>query len=331
MANTEIQPNKIMQLKRGQRIALISTLLILLLAVFKWLVGHFFNSQLLVADAWHSLSDVLINLTSLIGLWLASRKKTTRFPYGLYRAETLACFFIGGLIIYIGVDLFREGWGKLFQLELTTEFPVFPVGAALVSSGLACVLAVKQRAVGKAIGSQALMATARDAFFDIFTSLVVLAGILLVYAEIPYVEGVVVMIISILIVKLGIETAITSVLILMDANLDSDLQSEIEEKLNSIYGVKGVTGVKIRQSGPFKMVECIIRTNPSLPLYRTHSLADRAEEILFNDYDNIESAFVHVEPDKNYVIKAIVPVHSKDGINSRIHGHFGRAPYFMVF
>ncbi|MFO7883300.1 MAG: NifB/NifX family molybdenum-iron cluster-binding protein, partial [Desulfobacteraceae bacterium] len=50
-----------------------------------------------------------------------------------------------------------------------------------------------------------------------------------------------------------------------------------------------------------------------------------------NDYDNIESAFVHVEPDKNYVIKAIVPVHSKDGINSRIHGHFGRAPYFMVF
>lgn len=116
------------QLKKGQRIALISTLLILLLAFFKAVVGVLFDSPLLVADAWHSLADVLINLTSLVGLWLASRKKTTRFPYGLYRAETVACFFIGGLILFIGGDLFKEGVEKLFQQASAGHFPYFQWG-----------------------------------------------------------------------------------------------------------------------------------------------------------------------------------------------------------
>ena len=64
----------------------------------------------------------------------------------------------------------------------------------------------------------------------------------------------------------------------MDANLDQELQSAIEEKINTLYGVKGVSEVKIRQSGPFRMVECKIATSPSLPLYKAHELADAAED-----------------------------------------------------
>lgn len=310
--------------------ALVSTLLIVLLVFLKAVIGYCFDSPLLIADAWHSGTDVLINLTSLIGLWLASRKKTTRFPYGLYRAETMACLLIGSVIVFVGVEMFRDGMDKLFQPGQTVDFPFFPMGAALVSCAVACVLTVKQGAVGREIGSKALLATSRDSLLDIFNSLLVLAGIVLVYAGIPYVEGSVIMIISIFIIKLGIETAVTSIMILMDANLDIDLQIEIEEKLNRVSGVKGVTGVKIRQSGPFKMVECIIKTNASLSLYKTHAMADRAEDMLFTEFNNIASAFVHVEPDKNHVMTAIIPVQKMDGLNSRVHGHFGRSPYFIV-
>ena len=91
------------QLKKGQRIAFLSTLLILSLALLKAFVGYTFNSPLLIADAWHSGADVLINLTSLIGLKLAAMKKSNRFPYGLYRAETMACLLIGALIVFIGL------------------------------------------------------------------------------------------------------------------------------------------------------------------------------------------------------------------------------------
>jgi len=321
---------KVNRLKEGQRIALTSTILLFLLAFLKAFVGYRFDSSLLVADAYHNGADILINFTSLFGLWLASRKKSIRFPYGLYRAETLACLLIGACIIVIGFEIFMDGLHKLLQLGPAEKFPIFPIAAAIISSAISTVLASKQRNVGKAIGSQALLTTSREAFFDIFTSLFVLAGILLVYFRIPYVEGTVMMIISILIIKLGVETIGMSLIILMDANLYIDLQTEIEEKINQIYGVKGVGGVKIRQSGSFKMVECVIKTNPSLPLYKAHEMADRVENLLYSDYENIESAFVHVEPDSEQSVVAIMPVQNIDGLHSKLHEHFGRAPYFII-
>ncbi len=324
------QSDKVERLKAGQKIALSSTILLFFLALLKAVVGYRFNSPLLVADAYHSGADILINFTSLLGLWFASRKKSTRFPYGLYRAETMACMLIGGFILYVGFEIFNDGLYKFFQLRHTEEFPVFPIGAALLSFVVAWVLAVKQKAVGKAIGSQALLATAREAFFDLFTSLFVLVGIILVYAGVPYVEGAVICTISIFILKLGLETIWTSLMILLDANMDVGLQSEIEEKINKIYGVKGVGEVKIRCSGPFKMVECIIETSPSLSLYKAHEMADNAEGILLKEYDSIESVFIHMEPGHDNVLSAIIPVKDMNGLSSRLHGHFGRAPYFII-
>jgi len=144
------------------------------------------------------------------------------------------------------------------------------------------------------------------------------------------VEGAVIIVISIFIFRLGFQTIGTSLLILLDANMDVDLQTEIEEKIYQIYGVKGVGEVRIRRSGPFKMVECIMETRPTLPLYRAHEMANRAEELLFKDYDNIESVFIHIEPGRDKAVSAIFPVRNIDGLNSRLHGHFGRAPYFLI-
>ena len=289
-----------------------------------------FNSPLLIADAWHSGADILINLSSLIGLKLASKKKSNRFPYGLYRAETIACLLIGVMIAFIGVDMFKDGWHKLFLMDFQEGFPIFPIGASIISCAVASFLAVKQRAIGKAIGSQALLATAKEAFFDIFTSLFVLIGIVFVYVRILYVEGAIIILIAGLILKLGIETAWKSIMILMDADMDTDLKKEIEEKLCRIEGVTGVADVKIRQSGPFKMVNCIIKTIPSLILYKSHELADIAENMLLTEYGNIESVFIHVEPEKEIVETAVIPIQDKNGLESKLHQHFGRAPYFII-
>jgi len=318
------------QLEKGQRIALFSTLLIFALALLKAFVGYMFNSPLLIADAWHSGADILINLSSLIGLKLASKKKSNRFPYGLYRAETLACLLIGAMIAIIGLDMVKDGWHKLFLTDSQDVFPVFPIGASIASCAVATVLAVKQRAIGDAIGSQALLATAKEAFFDIFTSLFVLIGIVFVYAQIPYVEGGIIILIAVLILKLGTETAWKSIMILMDADMDTDLKSAIEEQLNRIDGVKGVAGVRIRRSGPFKIVNCIIKTIPSLTLYKSHELADKAENMLLAEYKDIESVFIHVEPEKKNIETAVIPVQDKNGLESRLHRHFGKAPWFII-
>jgi len=322
--------DKTKSLKQGQRIAFIASFVTLLLAVAKATVGYLFDSKVLVADAFHSGADLLAIFASGFGLWVASRKKTERFPYGLYKVETLVTLLIGALITWAGVQILRDGYDKLFLLAHVKEFPVLPVSVSILSVITAFLLARKEKDVGKSINSQSLMANASESFLDIFTSLVVLAGILLAYLKIPYVEGSIIILISLLIVKLGLKNIWTSLLVLLDANLDAELQSDIEQDINKIYGVKGVGEVMIRQAGPVKIVECKILTSPSLSLYKAHELADEAEDRITNNFKHIESVFIHVEPSKEQFVSAIVPVQDINAMDSKVHGHFGRAPYFVI-
>ncbi|MBN1526414.1 MAG: cation diffusion facilitator family transporter [Candidatus Omnitrophica bacterium] len=322
--------DKIKELKRGQNIAFIAAFATLLLAVMKAVIGYLFDSKVLIADAFHSGADLLAIFASGFGLWLASKKKSKTFPYGLYKAETLGSLIIGVLIVWAGIQILKDGHHRFFHISSVQEFSIFPVGAGMVSIIAAYFIARKEKAIGQAIGSQSLLANASESFLDIFTSAGVLFGIVLAYAKIPYVEGSVIIIISLLILKLGLTNAWTSFLVLMDANLDPELQAEIEEKINQIYGVKGVSEVKIRQSGPFKMIECKIETSPTLSLYRAHELAGKAEEFITKNYARVESVFIHVEPSKEKTVSAVVPVKNIDGLGSKVHGHFGRAPYYII-
>jgi cation diffusion facilitator family transporter len=317
-------------LKRGQKVAITATIIIFLLAVAKFIIGYLFESRILIADAYHSGVDVFAIFASWFGLRLASRKKSTKFPYGLYRAETFVTLVIGAFITWAGIENLLEGYGKLYVPAPEQAFPLLPVMVSGFSVIVSFVVAKMERQAGTSINSGALKANASEAFLDIGTSLVVLAGILLAHARIPYIEGLIVMFIAVLIIRLGIMNIWTPMLILLDANLDPRLQEAIEDRISGIDGVKRVHDVKIRQSGPFRMVECNIATKPSVSVFKAHELANMVEKIIEAEYSEIESVFVHVEPVRQHVLSAIVPVREMNGMDSRVHGHFGRAPYFMI-
>lgn len=317
-------------LKQGQKVALTASLLILFLALSKFIIGTLFDSRILIADAFHSGVDVVAIFASWLGLWLASRKKSKKFPYGLYRAETFVTLVIGILITLAGLENLYQGYIKLFLIPALHTFPVLPVSVTILSLAAAYFIAKKEKETGEAIKSRALLANASESFMDIGISLVVLTGLLLAYNRVPYGEGAVVMLIALLIIRLGLKNVWMPILILMDANLDPELQQEIEGQLLKMKGLKGVGGVKIRQFGPFKMVECIITTSPSLTVYKAHELADQVEERVIKTYDGIESVFVHIEPSKQTDLSIIIPVGDINGLDSKVFGHFGRAPYFII-
>jgi cation diffusion facilitator family transporter len=322
--------SNINDLKKGLRICLWATGATLLLACLKAFTGVVFESEILVADAFHSCADLLAISASGFGLWLATKKKSRRFPYGLYKAETLAAFSIGLLIVWAGAEVLQEGYHVLFAPVAPRAFPLAAAGVSILSTVAAYFIAGKERQVGRLINSPSLQATANESFLDIATSLMVLCGIMLAYAQIPYVEGGIIVFIALLILKLGCENIWGALLILLDANVDPLLQVEMEKKINGLYGVKGVSKVMIRQSGPFKMIECKIETSPTLALYRAHELADKAEECIMKNYKHIDSVFIHVEPAQHTALSAIIPVQDINGLDSKVYGHFGRAPYFII-
>jgi cation diffusion facilitator family transporter len=322
--------DKTARLKKGQRVALWATLVTLLLSLMKGIIGVLFHSDVLLADAFHSGADTVAIFASAFGLWLAAREKSERFPYGLYKAETFATLLIGGFIVWVGIELLLDGYQKIRFIPPVIEFPVLPVAAAVFSIIVAFFIARKEKQVGQEIQSQSLVANAGESFLDIISSAIVLAGILMAYWRIPYVEGSVIILISLLILKLGLENVWNSLLVLLDANLDRDLQNEIEHLIANMVGVKQIHSVKIRQAGPFRLVEIEVTTNPSITIYRAHEIADEIEAKIMDTFQSVESVFVHVEPSRQQEVKAIIPVQEINGFESKVHSHFGRAPYFVI-
>ena len=119
----ELNPDKFRRLRQGQKTAFIAAFATLLLAMGKGLVGYFCDSKILMADAFHSGADFLAIFASGFGLWLASRKKTTKFPYGLYKAEIFVSLIIGVLIVWAGVEILTE-----YAIYFTDRGDIFPYG-----------------------------------------------------------------------------------------------------------------------------------------------------------------------------------------------------------
>ncbi len=322
--------NPISQLKKGQKTALWATIITLLLTALKGIVGYIFHSDVLIADAFHSGADTVAIFASAFGLWVASLNKSERFPYGLFKAETFVTLIIGGLICWAGIELLFDGWEKLFFIPSTTEFPLLPVIVTLISIIAAYFIARKEKQIGNEINSHSLIANASESFLDIISSVVVLLGILMLYWQIPYAEGIAIIIISILIIKLGLENIWQSLLVLLDANLEPELRQNIERAILKVPGVKSINDCKIRQAGPFQMLELKFTANPSISNYQAHAISVEIENSIRTEFDSVESISIHAEPSHRKDVKVIVPVADINGLDSVIYGHFGRAPYFAV-
>lgn len=300
------------------------------LAIVKYIVGVCFESNILKADAVHGLADTAAIAASAFGLYLASRAKTERFPYGLYRAETLALLLVGTLIIFAGIDLLKEGIVRIRSTGGGDRIPLIPAATAVFSIAVSAVIAWRELRVSREIQSRSLEANAKESFYDILSSLVVLTGIILPAYNIPYIEGVAITIISLLVLKVGAESSLRSVLILLDANTDERLRIAIEDAVAAIRGIKGVNEIRIREAGPFKMVEMRIMISPSATVYAANVLSERAKRVIHENFETIETVFVDIRPAKTEIYRAIVPVSSIDGMASRVFTQFGKSPYYAV-
>jgi predicted Fe-Mo cluster-binding NifX family protein len=165
---------------------------------------------------------------------------------------------------------------------------------------------------------------------DIITSLIVLAGIVLPTYNVPYIEGIVIILISLIVFKIGIENTVHSILVLLDADINKEMKNEIAYCINTIRGIKAVNQIKVRETGPFKMVEIEIFTSPSATVFAIDRLGDEIRSSIYKNFNNIEGIFIDVKPAKNEIYRAVIPVQENNGLESRVFSHFGKSKYFII-
>ena len=221
------------------------------LAAFKAAVGIASNSIAVVLDAVNNLSDALSSVITVIGTKLAGKKPDKKHPLGYGRIEYLSAMIVSAIVLYAGITSAVESVKKIVWPE-QADYSI--VSLIIIASAVAVkiILGSYVRKQGKKVNSNALVASGADALFDaILSASVLLSAVIFMLTGISL-EAYVGVIISIIIIKSGIEMMIETLNDILGKRADAETTKKIKELLVSEPEVRGAYDLIINNYGPNK-------------------------------------------------------------------------------
>lgn len=313
--------------KKGERAAMLSAAVLFAFSILKGVVSLLSGSVALLADSIHSFSDIFSSIAVWAGLRLAQKKPTERFPYGYYKAETFALLIVAVTIVASGALILNEAVDKLFSHSIVS-FPLLVLAIAALSGIVSYFLGRYKKNVGDSLGSQSLISEGQHSMVDVHISILVFAGVLFSTLGYPIAEVLAGVAIGLYVIKIGLWFGKDAVLVLMDASLSPQRSKEMKEIAQSVKGVTGVHGIRLRKSGPVSFGEMHIEIPEDLPLDKAHAISDEVEEKIKQRFKDIESITIHMGPGHKEKIKVAIPATNNAGLKSMTSIHFGNVPFF---
>ena len=222
----------------------------ILLCIGKLLAGTLFGSIAIMADALNNLSDASSNVVSLIGFRLAAKAPDAEHPYGHARYEYLAGLVVSVTILAIGLSLLKESALKVLH-PTPVVFSWLSIGVLAASILVKLWLSGFNRAVGKKINSETLMATAADSRNDVLTTgAVLLSTILCSLTGYGIVDGIMGVGVAAFILWSGWGLVMDTLSPLLGESPSPELVEHIERTVMSYPGVLGVHDLMVHDYGP---------------------------------------------------------------------------------
>ena len=222
-----------------------------LLAAFKAAVGIISNSIAVTLDAVNNLSDALSSVITIIGAKLAGKLPDKKHPLGHGRIEYLSAMIVAAIVLYAGITSFVESVKKILHPE-AADYSV--VSLIIIASAVIVKIILGRfvKAQGEKVNSGALIASGADALFDAILSASVLASAVIYLVSGISLEAFVGVVISVIIIKSGIEMMMETVDDILGKRADAELVMEIKKQLLSFDEVLGAYDLNINNYGPDK-------------------------------------------------------------------------------
>jgi len=314
--------------KRGQKATLIAGLTTLFFALAKGVVGLISGSTILLADAVHSGADAFSTATAWFGLKIAKKEPTEKFRYGFYKVENITALLISGLIFFAGITIVIGSLEK-FSTEYEINIPFVAISLAVLDAIFMFSVGTYEMKEGKKINSQSLIADGKESRLHIYSSSLVLIGLISSYLGFFYIEGIFGILISFIIFKAGFESAKDSLFALLDVSPSKEIEKKIRFILEKNPNLEDFQDLKLRKSGPFIFGEVKAKVKKKLSVQGAHEISAVIEAKIKKSIKEIDSFLISIEPYKSSVLKICIPIKNDQGMNSEISEHFGRAGNFI--
>lgn len=231
------------------RTSIISIVTNVMLAAFKAVIGILSNSIAVLLDAVNNLSDALSSIITIVGTKLAGKTPTQKHPLGYGRIEYLSALIVAGIVLYAGITSAVESVKKIINPE-EADYSTLSLIIIAVAVLVKVLLGTYVRRQGRLFHSGSLVASGSDALFDAILSASVLASALIYLYTGLSLEAWVGVLISVFIVKSGIEMMCETLDELLGQRADSQLTQQIKSLLCEEPSVSGAYDLIIHNYGP---------------------------------------------------------------------------------
>ena len=265
------------------------------LTIIQIFTGIFAQSQALIADGIHSLSDLIADFVVLFASHHGQKDADEDHPYGHYRYETAATFILGGLLLAVGFGMLWSAGHKL--LNPTTIAPVHIIAlwvalTTLVAKELLFRFMLK---IAKSVKSSMLVANAWHARSDAASSLVVSLGIIGNLLGYGIFDPIAALVVGLMVIKMGWSFSWDALHDLMDRGADDIEVEAIKQTLLKAPGVQDVHDVRTRKMGDMLVVDAHIEVKADITVEEGHNIAVEARRQVLQRH-RVLNLMTHIDP-----------------------------------
>lgn len=264
------------------------------LFLLKYSMGVLSGSISIISDAFNNLSDSGGCIVTFLGCRMASKPADKNHPFGHGRVEYLTSLILSAIIVIVGFELFKESAKKINDPQ-PVNFSIIVLVSLIISIGVKLWLSMFNSKLGKKIHSGVLAATAEDSRNDVIaTSATIIALVSSLFTDFP-IDGVMGIIVSVFILKTGLEIIRDTVDDLIGKPVSEEISSNIKSTILSDNNIIGVHDLVIHNYGITKMIgSCHIELISTRSFKEVHEIADNMERNIQRKF-NI-SLTLHTDP-----------------------------------
>lgn len=279
-----------------RRVAVTSVLAAVFLTGTKLAVGLLTGSLGILSEAAHSALDLLAALMTWFAVSVSERPADRDHPYGHEKIENLSALFETLLLLATCVWIIYEAVERLFFKTVEIEVAWWSYGVVILAIAIDFTRSRALYRVARKYHSPALEADALHFSSDIYSSLVVLAGLVLTQLGYPQADAIAAVGVSLFVVWISYRLGKKA----MDKLVDRVAGDHVQRASDAALGVPGVRrayDVRVREAGAKHFVDLKVALDRGASLERTHEITEAVERAIQQVFRQAD-VVVHAEPDE---------------------------------
>lgn len=277
-----------------RKVALSSVIAAIFITTIKLIVGIETNSLGILSEAAHSGLDLIAAVLTYTAVIISGKPADEKHHYGHGKIENLSAFFQTLLLVITCAWIIWEAIDRLITRSAQVEASVW----GFLVIGVSIVVDISRsralKRVAKKYHSQALEADALHFSSDIWSSSVVIIGLIFVSLNFPWVDALAAMGVAFLVLFVSYRLGRRTIDALMDRVPDG-IHDDIVALVKDVDGIERVKSVRMRTSGGRLFVDAIVNIPRTVPFQKVHIITDKIEKSVHGRFQNAD-VIVHAEP-----------------------------------